>query len=86
MEQNQGYTYREQLARSAQGRALADFLADRYRHSSKQDWIERIRQGRVSNRAHLAARIIPSFPASDFFLALLWMGYRDIDLNNRMPT
>ena len=47
MGRNQGYTYREQLARSAQGRALSDFLADRYRHSSEQDWIERIRQGRV---------------------------------------
>ncbi|TDI51036.1 MAG: RNA pseudouridine synthase [Acidobacteria bacterium] len=47
MGRNHGYTYREQLARSAQGRALSDFLVDRYRHSSEQDWIERIRQGRV---------------------------------------
>jgi 23S rRNA pseudouridine1911/1915/1917 synthase len=44
---NAGYTYREQLERSADGCTLSRFLAARYRHSSERDWIERIRQGRV---------------------------------------
>jgi len=47
MGRNGGHTYREQLAQSANGCVLSRFLAQRYRHSSEQDWIERIRMGRV---------------------------------------
>jgi len=47
MERNAGHTYREQLTRSAANYTLSRFLADRYRHSSEQDWIERIRKGLV---------------------------------------
>jgi len=55
MGRNRGHTYREQLARSADGRALSDFLAQSYRHSSEQDWIERIRHGRVRIDGAVAA-------------------------------
>jgi len=47
MESNRGHKYLEQLARSADGAILSDFLARRYRHSSEREWIERIRAGLV---------------------------------------
>ena len=47
MRRNRGYTYRERIEGSAEGRTAAAFLTERYRHSSEAQWIERIRQGLV---------------------------------------
>jgi len=44
---NRGYEYRETLDRRADGLALLDYLANRYRHSSVSDWRHRIEQRRV---------------------------------------
>lgn len=44
---NGGYSYRERLPRSASGRRVLAYLAERYRHSSERAWRERIEQGQV---------------------------------------
>lgn len=44
---NEGYVYRETLGAAAAGRSLLEYLSARYRHSSRAQWAERIREGRV---------------------------------------
>lgn len=44
---NQGWTYREQVKKADAGLTLLDYYADRYRHSSREDWQERIASGQV---------------------------------------
>lgn len=47
MAANRGYDYRERLGAEAEGDALLDYLARRYRHSSAAEWKTRIESGRV---------------------------------------
>jgi 23S rRNA pseudouridine1911/1915/1917 synthase len=44
---NQGFAYREQIGAGAAGRSALDHLADRYRHSSRARWAERLAAGEV---------------------------------------
>ena len=46
-ELNGGCTYREQLGSEANAITVLDYLADRYRHSSRAEWSARIGAGRV---------------------------------------
>src|SRR5262245_25727602 len=47
MARNDGFVYRERLGPLAAGRTLADYLSARYRHSSRDEWRERIAAGLV---------------------------------------
>lgn len=44
---NSGWTYREQVERSAQGVTVLDYYTQRYRHSSRSEWQQRIQLGQV---------------------------------------
>ncbi|MGB8702116.1 MAG: RluA family pseudouridine synthase [Thermosynechococcaceae cyanobacterium] len=44
---NQGWLYRDQVGPADAGITLLAYYAQRYRHSSQQDWQERIEQGQV---------------------------------------
>lgn len=44
---NGGFEYRERLGTAAAGLALLDYLSERYRHSTREEWRARIRAGRV---------------------------------------
>ena len=44
---NLGYAYRSTVPPDAHHEPLADFLARRYPHSSRADWVERIADGLV---------------------------------------
>lgn len=44
---NQGWVYREQVARRDVGRSLLDYYSQRYPHSSRDEWQSRIAQGQV---------------------------------------
>ncbi|XHX78138.1 MAG: RluA family pseudouridine synthase [Stenomitos frigidus ULC029] len=44
---NNGWTYREQVDRSAQGLTVLDYYTQRYRHSSRAEWADRIRSGQI---------------------------------------
>lgn len=44
---NQGCTYRERLDARADGESVLDYLSRRYRHSSPEQWTERIAAGQV---------------------------------------
>jgi 23S rRNA pseudouridine1911/1915/1917 synthase len=44
---NSGFDYVERLGWKAEGRALLDYLAHRYAHSSRDEWAGRIAAGRV---------------------------------------
>jgi 23S rRNA pseudouridine1911/1915/1917 synthase len=44
---NSGWTYREQVDRSAQGMTVLDYYTDRYRHSSRAEWQSRIQAGQI---------------------------------------
>jgi 23S rRNA pseudouridine1911/1915/1917 synthase len=44
---NQGFAYREQIRPEAAGRSALDHLADRYRHSARKRWEERLAAGEV---------------------------------------
>lgn len=44
---NSGYTYREQLPPESAGQTVLAYLSKRYRHSSAEEWLERIQQGEV---------------------------------------
>ena len=46
-ELNQGYCYKERLTLPAKGVPVLTYLADRYRHSSKNEWLNQIENGRV---------------------------------------
>jgi 23S rRNA pseudouridine1911/1915/1917 synthase len=51
---NHGFTYTEIIDHRFEGRALLDYLASRYAHTSKPDWEERIRAGLVLLGEHPA--------------------------------
>ena len=44
---NNGWTYREQIDRSAQGLTVLDYYTQRYRHSSRAKWADRIQSGQI---------------------------------------
>lgn len=44
---NNGWTYREQIDRSAQGLTVLDYYTQRYRHSSRAEWADRIQSGQI---------------------------------------
>lgn len=44
---NQGWTYREQVDRSGAGLTLLQYYTQRYRHSTQQEWQERIADGQI---------------------------------------
>ncbi|WP_245940152.1 RluA family pseudouridine synthase [Stenomitos frigidus] len=44
---NSGWTYREQVDRSAHGLTVLDYYTQRYRHSSRAEWQQRIQSGQV---------------------------------------
>lgn len=44
---NQGWTYREQVDRASAGVAVLEYYTRRYRHSSREDWQQRIVSGQV---------------------------------------
>jgi 23S rRNA pseudouridine1911/1915/1917 synthase len=56
---NQGWTYQEQVKRSAVGQTLLDYYARRYRHSTRADWQERIALGQVLLNGQPAAPDTP---------------------------
>jgi 23S rRNA pseudouridine1911/1915/1917 synthase len=57
---NAGFDYQEQLGPEASGRTLLDYLRGRYPHSSAEEWLQRIRSGRVlvDGRAVPADRLL----------------------------
>ena len=44
---NQGWTYHNQVDHAGVGLTLLDFYAQRYRHSSREDWQKRIETGQI---------------------------------------
>ncbi|MBM0743099.1 RluA family pseudouridine synthase [Phormidium sp. CLA17] len=44
---NHGWIYREQIKRSDAGLTVLDYYTQRYRHSSRDEWHQRIAQGQV---------------------------------------
>lgn len=44
---NSGWTYREQVNRSAHGLTILDYYTQRYRHSSRAEWASRIQSGQI---------------------------------------
>ncbi len=44
---NNGWTYREQVDRSSHGVTVLDYYTDRYRHSNRVEWQERIRSRQI---------------------------------------
>lgn len=44
---NDGYAYRSQIDAGGAGREVVDWLGDRYRHSSREVWAERVEAGEV---------------------------------------
>jgi len=45
---NQGWTYRDRVSAAAAGQSLLDFYTQRYRHSSRAEWRQRIEQGQIT--------------------------------------
>lgn len=63
---NQGWTYRDRVSTTAVGQTLLDYYVQRYRHSSCDDWQQRIENGLVTvdgepgdsdQRLHLGQRL-----------------------------
>ena len=44
---NEGFTHRSRIDGGDGGRTLLEYLADRYRHSTVDEWRERIESGEV---------------------------------------
>lgn len=44
---NQGWTYREQVVPAAEHQTVLDYYSQRYRHSIRQEWQERIEAGQI---------------------------------------
>lgn len=44
---NAGFDYHETIGSASAGLTVLDHLVSRYRHSSAEDWLDRLRQGRV---------------------------------------
>ncbi|MCZ7558012.1 MAG: pseudouridine synthase [Bacteroidia bacterium] len=51
---NSGYTYTDIVPPAFAGDTVLDYYAKRYRHSSREEWLERIREGRVLLDARVA--------------------------------
>lgn len=45
---NQGWIYRDRVPPAAVGQTLLDFYAQRYRHSSREDWRDRMAAGQIT--------------------------------------
>ncbi|MGF1458881.1 MAG: RluA family pseudouridine synthase [Leptolyngbyaceae cyanobacterium] len=45
---NQGWIYHDQVSAQNAGQRLLDFYEQRYRHSSRAEWLERIRRGQIT--------------------------------------
>ena len=45
---NQGWIYRDRISPAAAGQTLLDFYTQRYRHSSRTAWQQRIEAGQVT--------------------------------------
>ncbi|MEM1309051.1 MAG: RluA family pseudouridine synthase [Cyanobacteria bacterium P01_H01_bin.153] len=45
---NQGWTYRDRVPAEAAGQSLLDYYAQRYRHSTRQEWQKRIQEGLIT--------------------------------------
>ncbi|MEM6714417.1 MAG: RluA family pseudouridine synthase [Cyanobacteria bacterium P01_C01_bin.147] len=45
---NQGWTYRDRVATTAAGQSVLDYYTQRYRHSSRTEWRQRIEQGQIT--------------------------------------
>ena len=66
---NNGWTYREQVERSAQGWRVLDYYTQRYHHSNEAEWQQRIQLGQVRlNDAETTAETI--------LLAGQWLTYQ----------
>ena len=66
---NSGWTYREQVGRSAQGLTVLDYYTQRYRHSSRAEWQQRLQSGQVLlDNAETTAETI--------LLAGQWLSYQ----------
>ena len=59
---NGGYEYREQLGVRASGQSVLSYLADRYRHSSADQWLARIESGQVRLDGAIARPEAPLLP------------------------
>jgi 23S rRNA pseudouridine1911/1915/1917 synthase len=44
---NQGWRYEEIVTKSASGKSILDYYSDRYSHSTRAEWLARIRSGEV---------------------------------------
>jgi 23S rRNA pseudouridine1911/1915/1917 synthase len=44
---SQGWTYHDRIDRTTQGETVLDFYSQRYRHSSREEWQQRIQQGQI---------------------------------------
>jgi 23S rRNA pseudouridine1911/1915/1917 synthase len=45
---NAGFLYRERIDRRGAGQRVVDYLTDRYRHSTRERWMEHLAAGRVT--------------------------------------
>lgn len=59
---NQGWIYQEQVKKADAGLSLLDYYVNRYRHSSREEWQERIASGQVLLNGQLAAEDTPLRP------------------------
>ncbi|MEO1095534.1 MAG: RluA family pseudouridine synthase [Cyanobacteria bacterium J06638_28] len=68
---NQGWTYRDRVATAAVGQTLLDYYVQRYRHSSRDDWQQRImaglitvdgQPGKLNQQLHLGQQLAYSRP------------------------
>lgn len=49
---NHGWTYRDRVSPATVGQTLLDFYAQRYRHSTRQEWRDRIEAGQITVDDH----------------------------------
>lgn len=45
---NQGWIYRDRVSPATAGQTLVDYYTQRYRHSSRQQWLARIARGQIT--------------------------------------
>ncbi len=45
---NQGWIYRDRVASAAVGQTLLDYYSQRYQHSSRAEWLQRIQEGQIT--------------------------------------
>ena len=49
---NQGWIYRERVDRTGSGQTVVDYYCDRYSHSTREQWRDRILDGQVRLNEH----------------------------------